>query len=93
MKDLKKVSRRDIIAASVAAGFWGGIPGHTWAQPPQNAPGAPPVPWVPSEGPNKPIGEGVGIHPGRVVWVHNPEVATWDGVTEPLAVTSATGEW
>jgi Domain of unknown function (DUF362) len=96
MKDSKKVSRRDIIATSLAAGFWGGIPGHTWAQPLQQAPGgrgAPPEPWVPSEGPNQPIGEGKGIHPGRVVWVHNPEVATWDGVTQPLAVTSATGEW
>ena len=30
-----------------------------------------------------------GIHPGRVVWVHNPEVAKWDGVTEPRAVKSA----
>jgi hypothetical protein len=50
-------------------------------------------PWVPSDGPNEPIGEGKGIHPGRVVWVHNPEVARWDGVTAPLAVKSATGEW
>jgi len=39
------------------------------------------------------MGEGKGIHPGRVVWVHNPEVATWNGITEPLAVKSATGEW
>lgn len=28
--------------------------------------------------PNEPLGEGKGIHPGRVVWVHNPGVATWD---------------
>lgn len=41
------------------------------------------------------MGEGRGVHPGRVVWVHNPEVATWDGVTQqrPLAVLKATGEW
>lgn len=25
------------------------------------------------EGPNKPMGRGVGIHPGRVVWVHEPD--------------------
>ena len=28
--------------------------------------------------PNEPLGEGKGIHPGRVVWVHNPGVAKWD---------------
>ena len=31
--------------------------------------------------PNEPIGEGKGIHPGRVVWVHSPGVASWDGET------------
>jgi len=31
--------------------------------------------------PNKPIGVGKGIFPGRVVWVHNPKAAQWDGVT------------
>ena len=29
-------------------------------------------------GPNEPIGEGKGIHPGRVAWVHAPGVAQWD---------------
>lgn len=29
---------------------------------------------------NNPIGVGKGIHPGRVAWIHNPGVATWDGV-------------
>lgn len=32
-------------------------------------------------GANNPIGKGKGIHPGRVVWVHNPGVASWDGKT------------
>lgn len=32
-------------------------------------------------GPNEPMGEGVGIHPGRVVWMHAPGVAAWDGET------------
>ena len=30
---------------------------------------------------NKPIGEGRGIHPGRVAWIHSPGVAAWDGHT------------
>lgn len=37
--------------------------------------------FVPSELPNSPIGIGKGIHPGRVVWVHEPEATRWDGVT------------
>ena len=32
-------------------------------------------------GDNKSIGEGRGIHPGRVAWVHAPGVAKWDGKT------------
>ena len=32
-------------------------------------------------GPNEPMGEGRGIHPGRVAWVHAPGVAKWDGKT------------
>lgn len=32
-------------------------------------------------GPNEPIGEGRGIHPGRVAWIHAPGVASWDGET------------
>ena len=31
--------------------------------------------------PNEPIGEGRGIHPGRVAWIHAPGVAKWDGKT------------
>ena len=29
--------------------------------------------------PNQPIGIGKGIHPGRVVWVHDPSATKWDG--------------
>ncbi|MCX8108168.1 MAG: hypothetical protein N3G20_05120, partial [Verrucomicrobiae bacterium] len=29
--------------------------------------------------PNKPIGVPQGIHPGRVVWVHDPEATDWKG--------------
>ena len=28
---------------------------------------------------NSPIGSGVGIHPGRVVWAHNSKATAWDG--------------
>jgi hypothetical protein len=31
--------------------------------------------------PNQPIGTAKGIFPGRVVWVHDPLVAKWDGKT------------
>lgn len=31
--------------------------------------------------PNEPLGKGVGVNPGRVVWVHSPGVAKWDGET------------
>jgi len=45
---------------------------------------APPSPksWTPEEGPNQAIGEAKGIFPGRVVWMHNPAAATWDGDDE-----------
>ena len=40
------------------------------------------IPWASaselSEG-LKPIGDAQGIHPGRVVWVHDPEVTDWSG--------------
>lgn len=32
-------------------------------------------------GPNEPTGQGRGIHPGRVAWIHAPGVAQWDGKT------------
>lgn len=37
--------------------------------------------FVPSDPPNAPIGVGKGIHPGRVVWVHDPLATHWDGST------------
>lgn len=35
--------------------------------------------WVPGEPPNSPMGVARGIHPGRVVWVHDPTVTTFTG--------------
>ncbi len=31
--------------------------------------------------PNIPLGEAKGMFPGRVVWGHNPQIASWDGKT------------
>src|ERR1035437_6252868 len=31
------------------------------------------------QAPPKPLGAAKGIHPGRVVWVHDPEVTDWKG--------------
>lgn len=37
--------------------------------------------FAPSEPANQPMGTGKGIHPGRVVWVYEPEATRWDGQT------------
>ncbi len=43
------------------------------------APDPPAGPW----GPHGPIGEAKGIHPGRVVWVYDPDATDWDGLKSP----------
>ena len=35
--------------------------------------------FTPSEPPNSPMGVAKGIHPGRVVWMHDPAATRWDG--------------
>ena len=37
--------------------------------------------FTPAEAPNQPLGVGKGIHPGRVVWVYEPDATRWDGKT------------
>jgi len=32
---------------------------------------------------NSPIGEGKGIHPGRVAWIHDPNATDWNGSGSP----------
>ena len=52
--------------------------------------------FAPSEGANRPMGTPKGIFPGRVVWIHDPGAAHWDGAgkwwrddsTDPEAVTA-----
>src|SRR5512140_581171 len=41
----------------------------------------PAEPFKPIDAPNAPLGAGKGIHPGRVVWAHEPAAARWDGKT------------
>jgi hypothetical protein len=36
---------------------------------------------TPVEPANAPLGTGKGMHPGRVSWIHQPTVASWDGKT------------
>ena len=40
--------------------------------------------FTPTDPPNSPIGVAKGIHPGRVVWTHDPAATSWD---------SSTGHW
>ena len=51
--------------------------GPALAQPPSTT-----ARWTPAEGPNQPVGEAKGIFPGRVVWIHDRNVANWDGDKE-----------
>lgn len=37
--------------------------------------------WTPALGPNSPIGEAKGIHPGRVTWCRDLRATPWDGKT------------
>ena len=56
--------------------------------------------FVPSEALNQPMGQPRGIHPGRVVWVHEPRATLWEGDgywweddhTDPAAVNQMVSE-
>jgi len=47
----------------------------------ENTPSEPVV--AAESSPNVPIGVGRGIHPGRVVWVYDPDATDWDGYDSP----------
>jgi len=36
-------------------------------------------PYIPAYPPNHPVGQGQGVHPGRVVWAHDPDATSWEG--------------
>jgi hypothetical protein len=65
-----------VLAAAVFA-VW--LPLGLTTEASAQAPGAPPAPFTPADPPNQPMGAGKGIHPGRVVWVHDPDATAWDG--------------
>ncbi len=63
-----ELTRRRFIEHAAAIGGAVGL-GRLWAGEPAAS----------EPQPLKPIGEARGVHPGRVVWVHDPEVTDWEG--------------
>lgn len=85
------MSRREFLKSVVAAGTYGALSSAVPVSPlraaePSVAPDSAPARWAPTEPPNRPIGRPKGMFPGRVVWMHDPAVAQWDG-------NPATGGW
>jgi len=70
-----EVNRRRFIEHAATIGGAAGL-GHLLA--PQ-ATAAEPEAAADEPEPLKPIGEAKGTHPGRVVWVHDPQVLDWEG--------------
>ncbi len=60
------------IVVSITAVWWSL---NVTAEPPAQAA------FTPTDPPNSPIGVAKGIHPGRVVWTHDPAATSWDGST------------
>jgi hypothetical protein len=81
------VSRRQFLKEVFAAGTCGALSSLVSASALQSAWGAEatessdPARWRPADPPNRPIGRPKGIFPGRVVWMHDPAIARWDGDT------------
>lgn len=65
--DFERLSRRCFLGASAVLAGLSSLP----------AKGAQPAADQPL--PLKPLGKGQGIHPGRVVWAHDPGVVQWQG--------------
>jgi len=68
-----RVNRRRFIGKAAAIGGAVGLGRVRAAEPP----GAKPPAEQPE--PLRPIGTAKGIHPGRVVWVHDPRATNWEG--------------
>jgi uncharacterized protein (DUF362 family) len=81
------MSRREFLKGMLAAGTCGALSSAVptaalkaaWAAETRARSGAGPDRWAPPDPPNLPIGRARGIFPGRVVWIHDPQVAQWDG--------------
>ncbi|NUQ65341.1 MAG: DUF362 domain-containing protein [Pirellulales bacterium] len=78
----RRVFLRQVIASGTSCILSSALPatgGSTvWAAESTAAPAR----WRPDEPPNRPIGTAKGIFPGRVVWIHDPAAARWDGDTK-----------
>ncbi len=78
--------RREFLRRSVAAGVCQGLPLAATAVPCRTGIAAESPAgtgsWTPADPPNHPLGTAIGIHPGRVVWVHDPGITRWDGDPE-----------
>ena len=69
------------LAAAPAAGLISVPLALPWGAMAQQRGGMPPADPFKPEAANHPIGTGLGIHPGRVVWVRDPSATSWDGAT------------
>jgi hypothetical protein len=83
-----KITRRAVLNAGIALATAASASPLPQQPPPGPGRGAgrgparkPEPPFKPTEAANSPLGTGKGIHPGRVVWIHEPKVALWDGKT------------
>lgn len=74
-----EVSRRQFIQSAAVIGGAAGL-SRAW--------GAEPAPAEPE--PLQPIGKGRGIHPGQIVWVHDPKVTDWKGPGQDAGTTRDT---
>ena len=79
------MSRREFLKKLLAAGTFGAFSSAVRKPALHAAPAAAaqapskPGRWTPGEPPNRPIGRAQGLSPGRVVWIHDPKAAQWDG--------------
>ena len=76
------VSRRDFLRVSQGVALGGASANLTWLESAVAATNSAATRWTPPDPPNQPIGQPKGIFPGRVLWIHEPKVANWDGNTE-----------
>lgn len=78
--------RREFLKGTLAAGACRGLPLLTVSPNGRNASAAEadgqPERWSPAEPANRPMGTARGILPGRVAWVHDAGVVSWDGDTQ-----------
>lgn len=79
------MSRREFLKGMLAAGtchtLSSLVPLSTRAVARADESDPPPERWKPVEPPNQPVGAAQGVCPGRVVWLHDPGIACWDGDT------------